>query len=231
MKALRPTAWLDGLRGFAALLVYVLHHELWAHESLQGERIFENAYGYEGRHYFVQLPFIRVLFGGGHYSVAIFFVISGYVLSLKPMTLLQDQRHLEMCENLASALFRRWLRLYILVAVTTFMFMLCLSIYPPLQTVVKPEAHFLDEVYRWYDDFKGFSFVFRQGGVPWSHYNFHAWTIPFEFKGSIIVYTTVLALFRCTRNARLSIEAFLVFYFMYIVDGWYVVVPQLRASS
>ena len=26
---LRPTAYLDGMRGFAALLVYILHNEIW----------------------------------------------------------------------------------------------------------------------------------------------------------------------------------------------------------
>lgn len=220
MKSLRPTAWLDGLRGFAALLVYVLHHEGWAHESLGPERIFENAYGYEGRYYFAALPGVRILLGGGHFAVAIFFIISGYVLSLKPMTLLHDRRYLEMCENLASALFRRWLRLYFLVAVITFLYMLCSFVYPPLQSNHKPEERFLDELWRWYSDTKQFSFIFKEGGVPWSFYNFHAWTIPVEFKGSVIVYTTILALFRCTMKARLGVEMLLAFYFMYIVDGW-----------
>lgn len=42
-----------------------------------------------------------------------------------------------------------------------------------------------------------------------------------EFKGSIIVYTVVSALSRCTRNARLWCEVALIFYFLYVVDGWY----------
>ena len=218
MKGLRPTAWLDGLRGFAALLVYILHHNLWAHEG--GEPIFENAYGYQDRYYFVQLPGIRVLLAGGHFAVAIFFVISGYVLSLKPMTLRQKHKYGEMTENIASALVRRWLRLYILVAITTFMFMICMSIYPPLQPMIEPQETFFGELSMWYSDFKQFSFVFREGGVPWMHYNFHAWTIPLEFRGSIVIYTTVIALFRCTTKARLWIQVLLIFYFMYIVDGW-----------
>jgi peptidoglycan/LPS O-acetylase OafA/YrhL len=40
-------------------------------------------------------------------------------------------------------------------------------------------------------------------------------------KGSIVVYTTLLALSRLTKNTRLMWEGALVFYFLYIADGWY----------
>ena len=68
---------------------------------------------------------------------------------------------------------------------------------------------------------KNFSFVFRTGGEPWFSYSFHTWSIPVEFRGSIIIYTALAALSRCTRNARLWSEVGLIFYFMYIVDGWF----------
>jgi hypothetical protein len=42
-----------------------------------------------------------------------------------------------------------------------------------------------------------------------------------EFKGSIIIYTAISALSRCTRNARLWSEVTLILYFLYVVDGWY----------
>src|SRR5690349_14371657 len=53
-KPLRPTAYLDGLRGFAAFLVYVQHHELWAHGlgNLQQAFAMENAFGWRGEFYF-----------------------------------------------------------------------------------------------------------------------------------------------------------------------------------
>ena len=117
-KLLRRTAWLDGLRGFAAFLVFLHHNQLWAHD-LHGNSVFENSFGYQGRHYFAALPFIRHFFSGGHFAVAIFFVISGYVLSVKSLSSIQRGQHLVSADSIGSALFRRWIRLYLpLIGVT-----------------------------------------------------------------------------------------------------------------
>lgn len=97
----RRTAYLDGMRGFAAFLVYWGHHELWARDS---EAVLENAYGYDSQYYFVCLPGIRIFFSGGHLAVTIFFVLSGYVLSAKPLALIQTGDQLTLGDNLSSAL-------------------------------------------------------------------------------------------------------------------------------
>jgi peptidoglycan/LPS O-acetylase OafA/YrhL len=218
---LRPTAYLDGLRGFAALLVYILHHEVWAHDSFLSDKIFENAFGYEGRYYFAQFPFIRTFFSGGHFSVAIFFVISGYVLSAKPLALLHSGNHEKLSDNLASALFRRWLRLYIPVFATTFIYMTIAWLVHGAQPLYKPEPKFGAEFWNWYNELKSFSFTFRTGGEPWVKYNQHAWTIPLEFKGSLAIYTTIMAFSRMSRSARIGLQFALMYYFLYVVDGWY----------
>ncbi|KAF1972892.1 acyltransferas-like protein [Bimuria novae-zelandiae CBS 107.79] len=221
-KRLRPTAWLDGLRGFAALLVYFHHNQLWAH-GLYGNHIFENAFGYEGKHYFATLPFVRHFFSGGHFAVAIFFVISGYVLSVKPLGLIHKGQRQNAADNIGSALFRRWLRLYIPVIAVSF---ICLVIrhYPGIYVAFgETKESFREDLWTYYTTFKNYSFVFLTGEL----YEFpllyhpHAWSIPIEFKGSIIIYTTVSALSKCTRNARLLIEILLTYYFLYVVDGWY----------
>lgn len=72
-----------------------------------------------------------------------------------------------------------------------------------------------------YIEFKNFSFVFRQGGEAWFTYNFPTWSIPVEFRGSIIVYTSLLALAKSTRDVRLWSQVGMIVYFLYIVDGWY----------
>ena len=219
---LKRTAYLDGLRGFAALLVYSLHHEIWGHSGVKGELILENAFGWDKRYYAVCFPGIRLFFSGGHLAVAIFFIISGYVLSIKPLTLIQARETTQLADNLGSALFRRWLRLYIPVMYTTFLWMSSWHLFHirsgnPLAQ--PPEPTYFDEIWKWYCDFKNFSFLFQ--GEPWNAYNDHTWSIPMEFRGSIVVYASLLAFARCRRNTRLCCEAGLVYYFLYIVDGWY----------
>ena len=221
-KKLHRTAYLDGLRGFAAFMVYCLHHQVWGHAGIGGEFILENAYGYNNQFYFVALPGIRLFFSGGHFAVAIFFVISGYVLSAKPLSLIHANDTKPLADNLSSALFRRWMRLFIPVFCTTFAWMATwhiFGIYSSNPIAPKPERTFKDELWMWYCAVKNFSFVFQ--GEPWLSYNDHTWSIPMEFRGSIVVYTTLLAFARLGRNCRLWCEVGLVFYFIYVVDGWF----------
>ncbi|PSN72312.1 acyltransferas-like protein [Corynespora cassiicola Philippines] len=221
-KPVRPTAWLDGLRGFAAFIVYLHHNQLWAHGP-KGNAVFENGFGFEGKHYFAALPFVRHFFSGGHFAVAIFFVISGYVLSVKPLGLVQKGHLQSTADSIGSALFRRWLRLYIPVIAVSLVWLLqrhWVNIwidFGELQPTLR------DDLKTWYYTFKNYSFVFLTGNLFefTERYHPHSWSIPYEFKGSIIIYTTVSALTRCTKNARLLCEAALVVYFLYIVDGWY----------
>ncbi|KAF1995069.1 hypothetical protein P154DRAFT_612204 [Amniculicola lignicola CBS 123094] len=219
---LRPTAWLDGLRGFAALLVYLHHNQLWAHDGF-GNIVFENSFGYEGRHYFAALPFVRNFFSGGHFAVSIFFIISGYVLSVKPLSLIQNGQRHDAADNIASALFRRWVRLYIPVIGVTLTWVAFRHWTKMWMELPDLQNTFREELLNWYYMFKNFSFVFLTG-EQWAFanvYHAHVWSIPIEFKGSIIIYTALLAFSRCTRNARLWCETSLIVYFLYIVDGWY----------
>lgn len=220
-KAKRDTAYLDGLRGFAALLVYSLHHQVWGHSGTQGEFILENAFGWEGQYYFVCFPGIRILFSGGHFAVAIFFVISGYVLALGPLRNLHAGDAASLAKRTGSALFRRWFRLFIPVLATTFFWMTSwhmLGIKNNNPIADAPQSNYRDELWKWYCDFKNFSFIFT--GEPANAYNDHTWSIPMEFRGSIVVYTACLAFTGLTTTNRLICEATLAWYFLYIVDGW-----------
>lgn len=222
-ERLRRTAYLDGLRGVAALLVYSLHHQNWARANVVERGILENAYGWERHYYFATLPGFRVFFSGGHTAVAIFFVISGYVLSVKPLGMIMGgpSEAASLSRNVGSALFRRWIRLYIPVLATTFIFMTCWHVFGIQSShpmALKPEKTYMDELWRFYCDFKNFSFIFSENT---NRYNDHTWSIAMEFRGSIVVYTSLLALAECATNMRLLCEAGLVYYFLYIVDGWY----------
>lgn len=220
-QTLRKTAYLDGLRGFAAFLVYWQHHELWAHDP-RDNHIIENAFGFEGNYRFANFHGVRLLFNGGHFAVATFFVISGYVLSTKPLSLIHAGDQAKLADNLGSQLFRRGMRLYIPLIVTTFLYMLTWHAFGGLYIHgAKKQGNMRDEMWAWYAELKNFSFIFNMGGEPWFTYNFHLWSIPVEMKGSILVYTVLLAISRATARARLWCTMGLMFYFMYICDGWF----------
>ncbi|KAF7558563.1 hypothetical protein G7046_g5591 [Stylonectria norvegica] len=218
---LRPTAYLDGLRGFAAFLVYWHHHELWAHETSAQNGIFENSFGYDGNYSTVTLPGLRHFFAGGHYAVSTFFVISGYVLSAKPLHLINEGEFVKLGDNVASALFRRWFRLFLPLIVAISIYASAWHVFGIWVRGTPQQSNWLEEMWAFYLEFKNFSFIFKEGGNPWLSYSHHLWSIPIEFKGSIVIYTTVMALSRCTRTARLWCEVGLIYYFMYITDGWY----------
>ncbi|KAK4150592.1 acyltransferase 3 [Chaetomidium leptoderma] len=217
-QQLRPTAYLDGLRGFAAFLVYIHHHELWTH----GFQIntFESGFGYKGQFHLATFHFLRVFFTGGHVAVAVFYVISGYVLSVKPLSLIHAGEHLKLFDNLASAFFRRWFRLFIPLMVTTLVYVTSWHVFGILNYQCEPKATLAEELWNWYVEFKNFSFIFKDGW-PWVSYNTHLWSIPLEMQGSIITFAACIALSRAAPKARLFCLLALVFYYLYVVDGYY----------
>lgn len=133
-------AYLDGLRGFAAVLVYQTHYTGFAHEHVAP---LVHAFGWNDQYSFASLPIIRLLFHGGKMThslrqrsvsltdvdigafVSAFFVISGYVLSIYPLILIQAecQDRDRIAIQLGRAFPRRWVRLYGPVITTTFIFM------------------------------------------------------------------------------------------------------------
>lgn len=218
-KTASSTAYLDGIRGFAAFLVYWQHHQGWAHVGGISNSIFENGFGFNDRYYFAALPGIRLMFVGGHFAVPIFFVLSGYVLSVKPLSYSDDSSKL--AENLSSSLFRRWIRLHLPVIGTTFLYMTSWHLFGLWTSYPEHKPTYVEELSNWFADFWRFSFMFRHDDKPWPIYNVHLWSIPVEFKGSIVIYTTVMAIARLRRNIRLVVMVGLIFYFLYIVDAWY----------
>ncbi|CAK7205347.1 hypothetical protein SEUCBS139899_008117 [Sporothrix eucalyptigena] len=222
-QPLRPTAYLDGLRGFAAFLVYIHHNELWAHAaSTNGDNeTFENAFGFKDRRHFATLPFIRNFFTGGHIAVAIFYVISGYVLCAKPLSLLINGDYTKLSDSLASSFFRRWFRLYIPIFVTTFVYVTSWHVFGNYWVSNSDQhATILEEWWNWYVELKNFTFLFKEGTI-WVTFNTHLWSIPFEMRGSMVVFMLMEAIRHVSRRGRHAIMLGLCFYFLFIVDGYY----------
>lgn len=148
-RRLHPTSYLDGLRGVAAFIVYVYHFSLmWRYQDLE--------IGYWSPwsgHYWYQLPFVRLLVSG-RASVTVFFVISGYVLSTRPLQLIHQYHHHhhqqhrgattkqqqkqqasnKVLDALSSAVLRRPFRLYLPIAAATFLLSVLVQARFPFRT-------------------------------------------------------------------------------------------------
>lgn len=111
-EKLSPTAYLDGMRGLAAFIVFIFHF------------VFKNYYPYyswgcQGAHYnILYLPIIRLFYTGSP-AVCLFFAISGYALAYRPLKLLRNGSMGDFSTALSSLAFRRYLRLYMPIAVST----------------------------------------------------------------------------------------------------------------
>ena len=183
-RDLRSTAYLDGIRGLAALVVYIAHNILSANGLLAP---IEVAWGFENEHYYlINFPFLRMLFTGSHASVPIFFIVSGFVNARKPLQLLHSGDP-ALFPVLASGIFRRGFRLLIPVLGTAFMFM---TLWHLLGVVPYMGHH--EETY--YLDFKYFfvnawywTYIFKTNDIKlddkhivnqWFSNNGHTWTVP-----------------------------------------------------
>ncbi|KAH6720480.1 acyltransferase family-domain-containing protein [Leptodontidium sp. MPI-SDFR-AT-0119] len=220
-KKLHPTAWLDGLRGVASLMV-VFHHSsvLWYWPLNRGWGSSPEDY------HFVQLPIIR-LFYSGPAMVAIFFVVSGFSLSYKALSLTRKGRYEEVLDSLSSSVLRRGLRLVLPPATTTFFSMLFTYFgfygtgagFSGTASREPPQSPFLwEHLKSWYYSVIGLSDPFRPNNYPGGYnpvYDTNLWTIPVELHGSMVIFTTLLALSRVRGRWRIAILSGIVFYLSY----------------
>lgn len=188
----RSTAFLDGVRGVAAFFVFIQHYV-----GSFDLNMHEHGFGESGTHYyFASLPFVRIIFNGGNSAVAIFFVLSGYVLSQSPLSLLREKRR-DACKlSLLSATIRRPLRLYLppfcISLATAFAMHLPWGIWP--QTIWTPKETIFNELETWIVETIAFFQPFRtHGGLQaWYRYSLIMWTIPIELKGSILIFALLV---------------------------------------
>ncbi|RKL35771.1 hypothetical protein BFJ72_g8471 [Fusarium proliferatum] len=222
----KSVSWLQGLRGIAALLVYFHHHQQFPRDDVDAVML-ERSFGYRGRYELATMPFIRLLFSGGHFAVAIFFVASGYALSATPLRLIHAARYEQLGEVIASSLFRRWLRLFAPVFVTTLVVILLQhgieTLWPGITHSERP---LYGDVVLLLQQLREFLFPFFKKIGPSGYaatfdHNPHLWTIQVEFIGSLIIYMSLVAFSRLKTISRIFWMAFMIMYFLYFVDCWY----------
>lgn len=204
-RPLSPTSWLDGLRGVAALTVYVFHWSMmWFTSALS------DAYGAPGSaNTIFQLPFIRTL-NSGPASVAVFFVISGYVITIKTLSLIYKggpQNNDRILSTLCGSVFRRPFRLFVPAVVMTFLVAAINSQFRSFQLYLPRLPEGASQMAHWYSETLIMMNIFNlhkhRYGIHMPVYNPHLWTIPVELKNSILVFILLLAFSKVKRWVHL----------------------------
>jgi len=185
-KELHPTSYLDAVRGWAAIAVFRGH-------------------GMVNKTKLLELPVFQMVLNG-QAMVDIFFVISGYVLTYRMIRMIRN-RQVALLRVLASSTFRRWWRLFVSTGVAS------------LITAIWAYLGWCQEQYRqptlwlqlmdWAWDWAGTSSPFGDirgwwyPGVFRTKYLDQMWTIPVEFRGSLVVFWfCAAAAYLSTRGRR-----------------------------
>lgn len=197
-KQLHPTSYLDGLRGIAAMIVFICHYTEKRHGYLlptyglqQVPCTDSDEIDMHPSSSFLQLPFIRVLYSGRP-MVHIFFVVSGFALSYRPLGLLHGPEGLNACyAALASSAFRRPVRLFLPCAVSTF----AIAVLAQTGQLYAADKTWYGQLNSWARTYAG------RIAWPWAWdrdlrpgYNIHLWTIPIEFAHAMLLFLVLLAL-------------------------------------
>ncbi|EME40100.1 hypothetical protein DOTSEDRAFT_91380 [Dothistroma septosporum NZE10] len=205
----RNTDFLTGLRGLAAFLVFFYHHLSWFYDP-RDDLLFGYGAGPNGLRSLFQLPFFRVFFTGGNAAVAIFFVLSGYVLSISPLRKLRDGQLQKTYTSLLSSTIRRPFRLFIPPVGFSLIFALWMQApfgLAPKLGYPQPEANIFAELSRWVWEITRLINPFVGHGQQdhWFVYNPPAYTIATEFKGSIIVFALLALYSRVPPSIRMAL--------------------------
>lgn len=200
---LHATSYLNGLRGVASLIVSICHYTEDNHDY------FVPSWGLnKTSSAALQLPFVRVIYSGRP-MIHVFFVVSGFALSYKPLKALRAH-DVERCRAiLASSALRRPIRLFGPCVVSTFIILLLTYsgfLYEPLPTLS-------EQLEDWRHA------LFRSITWPWSWdydlrptYNLHLWTVPVALIHSMLLFMVLLIVSPMRRPVRLATLVFTMFY-------------------
>jgi len=209
---------LDGLRGIACLFVFGEHYVI-CYQSR------------ETQVWIMRVPFIRLLYYGKA-AVFLFFVISGYVLSCKPLKLIRARSYPEFQKSISSSFLRRGMRLYLPCLIAAFIAFILTTmgtfdhsalIYKHFKEFVflkeRPPPHVsLSEQWKAY--IANVEFIFS-ATIPFDkdtdvlHYHMyddHQWTIPKEFRSSMAVFVLLVTTSRMRSAFRMTTVAAMVAY-------------------
>ncbi|AEO62401.1 uncharacterized protein THITE_2106517 [Thermothielavioides terrestris NRRL 8126] len=226
---LSPTAYLDGMRGFAAAAVFLCHYFYTAFKIAPG-------FGSGGGHWDLpKLPFVRLVFSGPP-MVCVFFVVSGYALSARPAALAHARDWAGLLRAVGSLTFRRAIRLFVPTAASTLLVVVLvrLGAYEWTREFASDdrfvrnykEHHYhrlettREQLREWAKAL--FNFVHVWDWQPFGGsmaMDVHLWTIPVEFRCSMVLFLTMVGTARLRRPVRMAVVAGLVL-FVYWSERW-----------
>lgn len=230
-EKLHPTAFLDGMRGLAALFVFFYHLSYSSHDVLTAYGAGEDGQNRE----FLKLPFVRFIYTGPT-MVAIFYVVSGFALSYKPVRQMRGHKWSDLLHTISSSIFRRALRLYLPCIISTLLivFLVRMGIYEltrdiandwkRLPNVRETHLHHFDTTSEQLNDWAHKMWTFIH---PWSFgtkdtdidIDRHLWTIPMEFRSSLVLYLTQAGVARMKPLLRLATIGGLIIWCLF-KDRW-----------
>ena len=156
----------------------------------------------------VQLPFIRVIYSGRP-MVHVFFVISGFVLSRKPLQLARNHKYHDLHKTLSSSVFRRAIRLYLPAAFSTFFMMLLIRAGWARQPM---DGGFFVQLADWVGAVFDITKPWQWDVIQDLRYDMHTWTLPIEMVMSMLLFITITGLSRCKVPIRFGLMIMIMLY-------------------
>lgn len=183
----------------------------------------------------IQVPFLRLIISGSP-QVMIFFAISGYVLSYKPLKLARQGRLAEATNALSSSLVRRHARLFLPTAAISFLTAIatwlgCFQAFdlpgrpvaipsrqpPRFDTLGAQLLHYFWSQVDYTNPFQDIGPFFNGKYIP---YDQNLWTLPVEFRCSMVIFLWLFAVTRMPNRVRIMFSIALAWYTHWIVIDW-----------
>ena len=137
----------------------------------------------------------------GRPMVHVFFVISDFVLSRKPLQLARQQ-YADLHKTLASSVFRRPIRLYLPAAFSTFFMLLLIRAGWAGHSM---DCGFLVQLLDWAGAVFDITKPWQWGVIQDLRYDMHTWTLPIEIIMSILLFVTLTDLTKCKVPIRFAL--------------------------
>ncbi|RMD43257.1 hypothetical protein DV735_g1852, partial [Chaetothyriales sp. CBS 134920] len=219
-------AALDGLRGLACLMVMHMH---WSFAVTDSNK---NGSPETNSKYLFHRPFFY-LFWAGTSHVNIFFVMSGYVLSVKCLHMLHQHQGSQAYDVLASSILRRACRIFLPPIALLFIFLVAIRmhVFDRADAIFKENREhriyqlalfetvppILPTFYDQLRDVLGAAYNLMDPSPhqyfpvsSYAPYDTHLWTIPTEFYCSMALFVVLVATSRIRTECRLYVHFFLV---------------------